>query len=135
MDVSIQAQVINLLDDLRKNYHLTYLFISHNLSVVHYISDRVGVIYLGRIVEIGPKRCLFENPLHPYSRALISAIPQVCSDGGNRIILSGDVPNPADPPSGCGFHTRCPEARGECAGERPALTEKRDGHFVACHRV
>jgi peptide/nickel transport system ATP-binding protein/oligopeptide transport system ATP-binding protein len=133
LDVSIQAQVINLLDDLRKNYSLTYLFISHNLSVVHHISDRVGVMYLGRIVEIGPKRGLFGSPLHPYSRALISAIPEAGASAANRIILSGDVPSPAAPPPGCGFHTRCPEARGDCALERPELREKRDGHFVACH--
>jgi peptide/nickel transport system ATP-binding protein/oligopeptide transport system ATP-binding protein len=134
LDVSIQAQVINLLEDLQSEFSLTYMFISHNLSVVHHISDRVGVMYLGRIVELASKKDLFENTLHPYSKALISAIPEADPEkkrsGG---VLSGDVPSPADPPSGCGFHTRCPEAADICRRETPALLEKTHSHLAACH--
>ncbi|MDR1137350.1 MAG: ATP-binding cassette domain-containing protein [Synergistaceae bacterium] len=134
LDVSIQAQVINLLEDLQSEFSLTYLFISHNLSVVHHISDRVGVMYLGRLVELASKKDLFEDTLHPYSKALISAIPE--ADPGKKrrgSALSGDVPSPADPPAGCAFHTRCPEAADICRIKTPALLEKKGSHLVACH--
>jgi peptide/nickel transport system ATP-binding protein/oligopeptide transport system ATP-binding protein len=134
LDVSIQAQVINLLEDLQGEVSLTYLFISHNLNVVHHISDRVGVMYLGRIVELASKKDLFGDTLHPYSKALISAIPEADPEKKRKgSVLSGDVPSPADPPPGCGFHTRCPEASDICRGETPALVEKKSSHFVACH--
>jgi peptide/nickel transport system ATP-binding protein/oligopeptide transport system ATP-binding protein len=134
LDVSIQAQVINLLEDLQREFRLTYLFISHNLSVVHHISDRVGVMYLGRLVELASKRDLFEDTLHPYSKALISAIPDADPwKKRARVILHGDVPSPANPPPGCGFHTRCPEAMDVCRREAPVLLEKKKSHLVACH--
>jgi peptide/nickel transport system ATP-binding protein/oligopeptide transport system ATP-binding protein len=134
LDVSIQAQVINLLEDLQSEFSLTYLFISHNLSVVHHISDRVGVMYLGRLVELASKKDLFENTLHPYSKALISAIPEADPEKKRRgSVLSGDVPSPADPPPGCGFHTRCPEAVDICRRATPVLLEKTYSHLAACH--
>jgi oligopeptide/dipeptide ABC transporter ATP-binding protein len=134
LDVSIQAQVINLLEDLQSEFSLTYLFISHNLSVVHHISDRVGVMYLGRIVELASKKDLFEDTLHPYSKALISAIPEADPEKKRAgSVLPGDVPSPADPPPGCGFHTRCPEAADICRREIPPLLEKKGFHFAACH--
>jgi peptide/nickel transport system ATP-binding protein/oligopeptide transport system ATP-binding protein len=134
LDVSIQAQVINLLGDLQREFSLTYLFISHNLSVVHHISDRVGVMYLGRLVELASKRDLFEDTLHPYSRALISAIPEADPEKKRRrVVLSGDVPSPANPPPGCGFHTRCPDAADICRRETPKLLEKKASHLAACH--
>jgi peptide/nickel transport system ATP-binding protein/oligopeptide transport system ATP-binding protein len=134
LDVSIQAQVINLLEDLQREFRLTYLFISHNLSVVHHISDRIGVMYLGRLVELASKRDLFEDTLHPYSKALISAIPDADPwKKRARVVLHGDVPSPANPPPGCGFHTRCPEAMDVCRREAPALLEKKKSHIVACH--
>ncbi len=136
LDVSIQAQVINLLEDLQREFDLTYLFISHNLSVVHHISDRVGVMYLGRLVELAEKDELFKNTLHPYSKALISAIPEADPEKkGERIILTGDVPSPANPPPGCHFHTRCELADEICRQEVPLFLEKSPNHFVACHRV
>ena len=134
LDVSIQAQVINLLEDLQREFDLTYLFISHNLSVVHHISDRVGVMYLGQMVELAGKNELFAETMHPYTRALISAIPEADPDAKHeRLILSGDVPSPSNPPSGCRFHTRCPLVSDVCSIEQPPLTEKKKGHFVACH--
>ena len=136
LDVSVQAQVINLLRDLQKEFHLTYLFISHDLSVVEHISNKVGVMYLGRMVEYAPTDALFSRPLHPYTEALLSAVPvpdptvQI-----DRIPLKGEIPNPANPPSGCYFHERCSYCCEKCSSEVPAYTEAEPGHFVACHRA
>lgn len=136
LDVSVQAQVINLLDDLQKKLGLTYLFISHNLNVVHHISDRVAVMYLGKMVEIATADELYENQAHPYTKALLSAIPQTDSRKmQERIILEGEVPNPADPPSGCHFHTRCPGCCSLCREKEPGLRDIGGGHYVACHFV
>ena len=136
LDVSIQAQVINLLEDLQNEYNLTYLFISHNLSVVHHICNRVGVMYLGKIVEIGNHDDIYQNTMHPYAKALISAIPHADPEmQQERILLKGDVPSPANPPSGCRFHTRCPQAIESCSQAEPILNEVGPGHFVACHLV
>jgi oligopeptide transport system ATP-binding protein len=134
LDVSIQAQVLNLLRRLQDQLHLTYLFIAHNLAVVAHISDRVGVMYLGKLVEIGEAKIVTERPKHPYTQALISAIP-IPEPGRRRqrIILQGDVPSPANPPSGCRFHPRCPIARPNCAVDEPMLEEKDPDHWVACH--
>lgn len=134
LDVSIQAQVLNLMKELQEQYHLTYLFIAHNLAVVAHIADRIGVMYLGKMVELADARTITENPKHPYTKALISAIP-IAAPGRtrDRIILQGDVPSPANPPTGCRFHPRCPIARPNCAVEEPILEEKEVGHFVACH--
>ncbi|EGA89399.1 oligopeptide/dipeptide ABC transporter, ATPase subunit [Planococcus donghaensis MPA1U2] len=134
LDVSVQAQVLNLIQDIQEKYNLTYLFITHNLSVVKHISDRVAVMYLGRIVEIGDKSAFFKEPLHPYSKALISAIPETSQlNRRERVILKGDIPSPVNPPSGCRFHTRCPFAMDKCREVEPALTEIGQDHFVACH--
>ena len=134
LDVSIQAQIINLLKDLQRNMGLTYLFISHDLSVVKYISDKIGVMYLGAMVEFGKKDDIFENPLHPYTRALFSAIPNPNPDiKMNRMVLTGDIPSPANPPKGCRFHTRCPYAKEICKHIPPEYKEYGDGHFAACH--
>lgn len=134
LDVSIQAQVINLLEDLQREFSLTYLFISHNLSIIHHISDRVGVMYLGKMVEVGNHDSIYDRTLHPYTKALISAIPH--ADPLNfqeRILLKGDVPSPASPPAGCRFHTRCAEAMKVCAEREPMLTQMENDHYVACH--
>ena len=134
LDVSIQAQVLNLMQDLQEQYGLTYMFISHDLSVVKFISDRVAVMYLGRIVELAPTKALFAKPLHPYTQALMSAVP--VPDPGlkkQRIVLTGDVPNPETPPTGCAFHPRCPHAMDRCKSEAPVLRELDSGHQVACH--
>ena len=136
LDVSIQAQIINLLKKLQKERGLTYLFISHDLSVVKFISDKIGVMYLGNMVEFGAKKDIFGNPLHPYTRALFSAIPNPDPDKKmERIVLKGDIPSPANPPAGCRFHTRCPEACEQCGAEAPVYREVEPGHFVACHKV
>lgn len=136
LDVSIQAQVLNLMQDLQEQYGLTYMFISHDLSVVKFISDRVAVMYLGRIVELAPTKELFAKPLHPYTQALMSAVP-VPNPGmkKERIVLTGDVPNPETPPSGCAFHPRCPYAMDRCRTETPELREVDAGHQAACHLV
>jgi oligopeptide transport system ATP-binding protein len=135
LDVSVQAQILNLLLDLKREFKLTYLFISHNLDVVRYISDRIAVMYLGKIAEIGPCKEVYEEPLHPYTQALISAapVPDPNFDRSQRLILAGDLPSPADPPPGCSFHTRCPIAQDRCKVEVPPLREITKGHSSACH--
>ena len=134
LDVSVQAQVLNLLQELKERLGLTYFFISHNLNVVYQVSDRVGVMYLGKMVEIAAYDQLYEKRYHPYTEALLSAIPQVdADDRTERIHLTGEVPSPSNPPSGCLFHTRCPKACDICSKEIPQLKEIEKGHFVACH--
>lgn len=134
LDVSIQSQILNLMEDLQREFGLTYLFIAHGLNVIRHISDRVGVMYLGAMVEIADADEIYRQPLHPYTEALFSAIPiPNPTVKRERIILQGDVPSPVNPPSGCRFHTRCPIAQEQCRVERPALKESRPGHWVACH--
>ncbi|SSY85849.1 ABC transporter ATP-binding protein [Alcaligenes faecalis] len=134
LDVSVQAQVLNLMKDLQRELGLTYLFISHNLAVVHHVADRVGVMYLGRIVEIAPRDDLFAQPRHPYTRMLLGAIPDMSGAGKSRIPVAGEVPNPLNPPSGCTFHPRCPLANDRCRREAPALLQT-GPQEVACHAV
>jgi len=136
LDVSIQAQVLNLLADLQRDLNLTYLFIAHDLGVVQHVSDRVGVMYLGEMVELADAGALYANPLHPYTEALLSAVPEIDDEdrpARERIVLTGDVPNPINKPSGCPFHPRCPVAQSRCKTEHPALTEPVPGRLVACH--
>ena len=134
LDVSIQSQIINLLIDLKEQDHLTYLFISHDLSAVKFISDRVGVMYLGNLVELAPSDLIFEEPLHPYTQALLEAIPTTEEEANKELqTIEGDIPSPVNPPSGCKFHTRCKYATEKCSQECPAWHEHRPGHYVACH--
>jgi oligopeptide/dipeptide ABC transporter ATP-binding protein len=136
LDVSIQSQILNLLEELQERFNLTYIFISHDLSVVEHISDRVAVMYLGRIVEIGEREQIFESPQHPYTKALLSSVPIAdpkLKSSRKRIILTGDVPNPRNPPAGCHFHTRCPMKTDKCMVASPVLQEIKPGHQVACH--
>ncbi|TWT01594.1 ABC transporter ATP-binding protein [Planomicrobium sp. CPCC 101079] len=134
LDVSIQSQIINLLEELQEEFNLSYLFIAHDMSVVRHISDRIGVMYLGNLVEEGPAESLFEEPLHPYTQALLSAVPSPNpGQKKERIILTGEIPSPFNPPTGCVFHTRCPFATDICKEQIPQKTEHSSGHFVACH--
>lgn len=134
LDVSVQAQILNLLEELRDRLGLTYIFISHDLSVVQHISDRIGVMYLGKMAEIGPSEHIFEDPLHPYTQALLGAIPVPDTRQKRQlIVLEGNVPSPSDPPRGCRFHTRCPLAEAICRQEEPLLRRIHPGHYAACH--
>ncbi len=137
LDVSIQAQIINLLEDLQEEFDLTYLFVAHDLAVVRHISDRIAVMYLGKIMEVAPSEKLYTDPLHPYTKALLSAVPipdPEIEQGRERIILQGDLPSPTNPPAGCRFHTRCPFVQEKgCRDEVPVLRELRPDQFVACH--
>jgi oligopeptide/dipeptide ABC transporter ATP-binding protein len=136
LDVSVQAQIINLFEDLRQLHGLTYLFISHDLNVVQHISDRIGVMYLGKLVELGPSEALFEEPLHPYTQALLGAIPMPVVDRQRElVVLEGNVPSPVNPPSGCRFHTRCPLWQAVCKQIEPEFRQVRPGRYVACHLV
>jgi oligopeptide transport system ATP-binding protein len=132
LDVSVQAQVINLLRDLQERYHLAYIFISHDLSIVEHVCDRIAVMYLGKIVELANKKTLFADTLHPYTKALLSASPSMSGEKEGRIVLEGEIPSPIDPPSGCYFHPRCFLAKPECSQNTPELKEKEPGHFVSC---
>ena len=136
LDVSVQAQILNLLEDCKERYRLTLLFIAHDLAVVKNVSDRVAVMYLGKLCEIGPSQRLYERPTHPYTRALLAAVPEPDPDLplGDEV-LSGDIPSPLNPPTGCRFRTRCPLATGQCAKEEPEMQEVAPGHFAACHQI
>lgn len=134
LDVSVQAQVLNIMKDLQRKQGLTYLFISHNLAVVRHVSDQVGVMYLGGLVELADKHTLFDSPRHPYTRMLLDAIPKMHDTGRARTAVAGEVPNPLNPPSGCAFHPRCPHANARCKSEKPEM-KKLDGIRVACHAV
>lgn len=132
LDVSIQAQIINLLKELKETYNLTFIFISHDLSVIKYISDRVAIMYLGEIVELGKTEEIFFTPEHPYTKALLNSVPQITGDGEQKIILKGDLPSPANPPQGCKFHTRCPYCMPICREKMPTETKITDTHYVKC---
>jgi peptide/nickel transport system ATP-binding protein len=134
LDVSVQAQILNLMKDLQRRLGLTYLFISHNLAVIYHVSDKVGVMYLGRLVEVAAKADLFARPQHPYTRLLLDTVPDLAMTGRERVSVRGEVPNPIDPPSGCAFHPRCPFANERCKTERPSLLAA-GGNMVACHAV
>ena len=136
LDVSVQAQILNLMQDLQEEFNLTYLFITHDLSVVEYLSDRVAVMYVGKIVEIGTKKQIFNNPKHPYTEALLSAVPKPnprLRNSENRILLKGEVADPSNPPSGCYFHPRCPYSQEKCKTNEPKLLELGNGQIVSCH--
>jgi oligopeptide/dipeptide ABC transporter ATP-binding protein len=133
LDVSVQAQILNLLKDLQQRHQLTYIFISHDLGVVKYMSHRIAVMHLGEIVELGAAEAVYQRPLHPYTRVLLSAIPTLRSSGWGRVRLKGEPPDPANPPSGCKFHPRCPMAQEICRREKPALKEWLPGQLAACH--
>ena len=136
LDVSIQAQIINLLEDLQDDFGLTFIFVAHDLSVVRHVADRIAVMYLGKIVEIGPAEAVYNTPIHPYTQALLSAVPipdPRANAARSQIILEGDVPSPANPPAACRFHTRCPRATEICSAEEPALIDHGGAHFAACH--
>jgi peptide/nickel transport system ATP-binding protein len=135
LDVSIRSQIINLLQDLKKDFSLTYLFITHDLSVVKYISDRIGVMYLGNMVELAPSQELFDNPVHPYTKALIKAIPTIEARKDELYILEGDIPSPVNPPKGCKFHNRCDYCTDICRYVVPSWEEVTPGHFAACHHM
>jgi oligopeptide/dipeptide ABC transporter ATP-binding protein len=135
LDVSVQAQVVNLFMHLKEQFNLTYIFIAHNLALVKFISDIVGVMYLGELVELGSAREIFDNPTHPYTQALISSVPRLKRDGGQRLLLPGDPPSPLNPPAGCRFHPRCPYVQAKCGEARPPYTEVGASHKVACWRA
>lgn len=138
LDVSIQAQVINMFDELQDQMGLTYLFIAHDLLVVRHISDRIAVMYLGKMVELADAKEIYDHPLHPYTKCLMSAVPlpdPKAARENKRIVLTGDIPSPLNAPSGCPFRTRCPYAKEECAASMPEFKEVQSGHFVACHRL
>ena len=134
LDVSVRAQVLNLMDRLKQEMHLTYIFVSHDMSVLEHICDRLMIMYMGRVMEVGTKDQIFNHPAHPYTKALLSAVPSVSDDGPKRerILLEGDIPSPVHPPQGCRFRTRCPYATDKCAEEQP-LIDLGDGHTAACH--
>ena len=132
LDVSIQAQIINLLKELKENYNLTFMLITHDLSVIKYLADRVAIMYLGEIVEIGTVDEIFNNPKHPYTKALLSAIPKLGNEGAEKILLKGELPSPSNPPAGCKFHTRCPYVMRKCKEKEPEVTKISDGHCVKC---